>query len=94
MLLNDLAGYVDPSSAEPVVRRQFDLWLEPELRLAAGVLHMYVRPELLAREEVEPVATYAENGRAHQPRIPDASFLSPICIDAWLVSIRACGPAT
>src|SRR6267142_1340933 len=59
MLLNDLASCVYASPSEPIVGCQFDPRLQPELRFAAGMLHVYVRPGLLTREEVEPVATYA-----------------------------------
>jgi hypothetical protein len=36
MLRDDLAGGVDPSPPEGIVGRQFDLRLQPELRLTTG----------------------------------------------------------
>jgi len=72
MLLDDLASCVDARWPESVISRQFDLRLQPELGLTAGMLHMYVRARFFAREEVEPVPANTENGRAHASRIADS----------------------
>jgi hypothetical protein len=76
MLLNDLAGCVDACRSKPIISGQLDLWFQPELRFAAGVLHVYVRTDLFAREEVESVPTHPENRRAHRSRISDSCFRS------------------
>ena len=55
--------------AQTVVGSQFDLWLEPELRLAFGGLNVDVRPRLLPREEVEPKPLDPKNCRAHSKRL-------------------------
>jgi len=72
MLLDDLASCVDARWSESVINRQFDLRLQPELGLTAGMLHMYVRARFFAREEVESVPANTENGRAHASRIADS----------------------
>jgi len=51
MLLNDLVGCVDSSLSKPVISCQLDLWFEPELGLAAGVLYVYMRSGLSSREK-------------------------------------------
>ena len=47
MLLNDLTSGVDAGPTQPVVRGQLDPGLQPELGLAAGMLHVDVGPGLL-----------------------------------------------
>jgi hypothetical protein len=53
VFLNQLLSFGKSLGLEAVVRVQFHRRLDPELGLALGVLHMHVRPRLLAREEVE-----------------------------------------
>ena len=50
--------------------------LDPELGLALGVLHMHVRPRLLAREEVEPKPLDAQDRWTHSDRIAHHEILA------------------
>jgi hypothetical protein len=45
---------------QPVIVRQSNGWLKPELGLAVGTLHMNVHPGLFAREKVKSEAAIAE----------------------------------
>jgi hypothetical protein len=58
-------GVRQVSRAHPVILRQLDLRLQPELRLSIRVMDMDVWSRLLTREKVEAVATMAKNRRAH-----------------------------
>jgi len=71
-----LRACVDACRSKPIISGQLDLWLQPELRFAAGMLHVYVRTDLVAREEVESVPTHPENRRAHRSRISDSCLRS------------------
>src|SRR5205823_4854422 len=55
-----------------VVLSELDLRLDPELRLAVGMLDMHVHSSLLAREEVEAVPTDTEDRRAHMNMLASA----------------------
>lgn len=48
------------------VRRQFHTWLNPELCLTIGMLHMNVSASFLAREEIEPKSLGSKNRRDHR----------------------------
>ena len=61
-------GRVHPDRAEPVILSQLDCGVEPELCFPAGMVHVNVRPLLLAREEVEPIPSRPEDGRTHDSR--------------------------
>ena len=54
---------------QAVILRQFNLRLNPELRLAICVVHMHVEPGFLAREEKEPEAVFAKDRRAQGLRL-------------------------
>ena len=49
---------------QAVILRQFNLRLNPELRLAICVVHMHVEPRFLAREEKETESILAKDSRA------------------------------
>ena len=49
---------------QPVILRQFDLWLKPEFRFAICVMHVHVEPGFLARKEKEPESVFAKDRRA------------------------------
>ncbi len=49
---------------QPVILRQFDLRLKPELRFPVCVMHMHVEPRFLAGEEKEPESILAKDCRA------------------------------
>jgi hypothetical protein len=69
VLLNQFLGFYKSLGLETVVRMKFYFWLDPELGLALGMLHMHVRPRFLAREEVEPEPLDAQDRRTHSDRI-------------------------
>jgi hypothetical protein len=50
---------------------KFNNRVDPELRLALGVLNMHVRPPLFTREEVEPETSDAQDRRTHLHRIAE-----------------------
>ena len=50
---------------EAIVRVKCHGWLDPELGLAFGMLHMHVRPRLFARKELESEPLDAEDRRTH-----------------------------
>jgi hypothetical protein len=55
---------------EAVIIRQFDQWVDPELRLAPFPFNMHMgRLSVFARPEIESVWTDAEGCR-HSPRLP------------------------
>jgi len=72
MLLYQLLRFGESLRLETIVRVEFHGWFDPELGLTIGVLHMYMRPRLLAREEVEPKPLQAQDRRAHSHRIAHA----------------------
>jgi len=45
---------------QTIILRQPDLGLKPELRLAVRTIDVNVAARLLAREEVEPILTFAK----------------------------------
>jgi hypothetical protein len=51
--------------AEAVILREFHHRFQPEFGLTGSILHVHVRPQLLAREEVEPVPAYPKDRGAH-----------------------------
>lgn len=53
MLLDQFQRLGQVPWLESVVPFDRDRWLKPELRFTLGVLHMYVRTRLFAREEVK-----------------------------------------
>jgi hypothetical protein len=55
----------DLTMAKAIIVREFHRWFQPELGLPGGVLHMYMHPRLLAREEVKPVSANAKDRGAH-----------------------------
>jgi len=69
MLLDQLQRLGQVPRLEPVVPFDLDRWIEPELGFTFGVLHVYVRTQLFAREEVEAIAANPENGRTHTTSI-------------------------
>ena len=75
MLLNDPASCVDASSPKPVVGCQFDLRLEPELCLAAGVLR---RSRTGSHEREEQSGSLVEDIRFSVPvdKRPNGQALS------------------
>ena len=50
--------------AQPVILRQFDLRLKPELRFAVCVMYVHVEPGFLARKEEESEPILAKDRRA------------------------------
>jgi len=83
MLLYQLLRFGESLRLETMVRVEFHGWFDPELGLTIGVLHMYMRPRLLAREEVEPKPLDAQDRRTHmsrrrlRPPWPTAFYISP-----------------
>jgi hypothetical protein len=69
VFLNQFLSIGESLGLQAVVRVQFHGRFDPELGLALGVLHMHVRPWLLAREEVEPEPLDAQDRRTHSDRI-------------------------
>ena len=65
MLLYQLLRFGESLRLETIARVEFHCGFDPELGLTLGVLHMYVRPRLLAREEVEPKPLDAQDRRTH-----------------------------
>ena len=53
---------------QPIILRQFDSRLKPELRFAVRAVHVDVHARLLAGKEEKPEAVFAEDGRAHAPK--------------------------
>src|SRR4030095_4684697 len=53
---------------EAIGRMQFHSGFDPELCLTLCVLHMYVRPRFLSREEVEPKPLDTQDRRTHSPQ--------------------------
>ncbi|OGA19422.1 MAG: hypothetical protein A3H32_01495 [Betaproteobacteria bacterium RIFCSPLOWO2_02_FULL_63_19] len=49
---------------QAVILRQFNRGLKPELRLPICVMHVYVKPGFLAREEKEPESVLTKDCRA------------------------------
>jgi hypothetical protein len=52
-------------TVQTVILRQFYRWLKPELRLPVTAVYVHVSTWFLSRKEVEPEATFAQNGRTH-----------------------------
>ena len=69
MVLNDLLDLVEPVRGEAVLHRQFDLGVQPELRVTVRTCNVHVHPILFQREEVESVALFSENRGAHADSI-------------------------
>jgi hypothetical protein len=69
MLLDQLLSLRDLLGLEAIVGEQLQGRLNPELCFAICVLDVYVGSRFLARKEVEPKATNAEDRRTHAPRI-------------------------
>lgn len=51
---------------QAVILRQFNLRLNPELRFPIRVVHVYMKPGFLAREEKEPKPVLAKDSRAQE----------------------------
>ena len=64
MLLNQFCRLVQARGIEPIVGR-----FEPELRLAVGMVHVYMHARLFAREEIETKPADAKDRRIHVVRI-------------------------
>ena len=58
MLLNQSERGSKPRRAQPIVLRDANFWIEPELGLARLVMNVNVHPRLFPREEVEAVPRY------------------------------------
>ena len=56
---------LDLTVTEAIILRELHVWFQPELCLSVGMLHVHMRPRLLAREEVEPVSADPKNRGAH-----------------------------
>ena len=82
MFLDQLLSFCESPGNEAVVRVQFHGRLDPELGLALGVLHMNVRPWLLAREEVEPKPLDAQDRWTHSDRIAHDETLAVAAVPA------------
>jgi hypothetical protein len=66
VLLNQAKRFADFPLRQAIILRQFDDWLNPELRLPVRAHDVNVHPGLFAREEVETIAACAKYGRAHE----------------------------
>src|SRR3990172_10503866 len=68
------------------VLRDLDARVQPELGLPGGVLHVHMRPSLLAGEEVEAVPLHPDDGRAHGLRYcPRKTFAGGLVMrDNWV----------
>jgi hypothetical protein len=55
---------------QPVILRQFDLRLKPELRLSVCAMHVDMRARFLAREEKEPESILAKDRRTQGLVLP------------------------
>ena len=85
-----LRACVDACRSKPIISGQLDLWLQPELRFAAGMLHVYVRTDLFAREEVEsdrPGYLSKCGERCKISRLPTVTTLSGIGCNLSLLSL-------
>ena len=51
---------------QAVILRQFNRWLNPELRFPVGVMYMHVEPGFLARKEKESESVLAKDSRAQE----------------------------
>ena len=58
---NQFLSQAKLGSVQTLILRQFYSRLKPELRLPVAAIHVYVSAWFLAREEVEPKATLAQN---------------------------------
>src|SRR5882672_4565251 len=65
MLLDQIPGLCQLLGLQPVVGVKRDHWFNPELRLTRRMLDMHMGSRLLAREEIEAIATDPENRRTH-----------------------------
>jgi len=63
---SECSGY--PTRTESIVACQLNRGIQPELRLPAGMLNVYVGSPFLARKEIEPVAADAQDGWTHAER--------------------------
>ena len=50
---------------KPLILRQRDYWLKPELCFSVRALNMNVHSDLFAGEKVKPIRPVAEYGRTH-----------------------------
>src|SRR5436190_23818250 len=73
VFLNQFPGFGDSLRLQAVGRMQFHGWLDPELRLAFGMLHMNVSTRLFARKEVEPKPLHAQYRGTHSERIAQSA---------------------
>ena len=62
---NNLARRRNPAGIQPIVLREFDFGLRPELCFACSVMHVDVHSGFFAREEVKAEPASAENRRTH-----------------------------
>src|SRR3972149_506372 len=69
VFLNQRPRFCESFGLEAVARVQFHGRLDPELRLALGMLHVHVRAGLLARKEVEPKPLDAQDRWTHAASI-------------------------
>lgn len=70
MLPNEALSGGQTGRAQAMVFGHVNARFKPQFGLASSMLHVYVRPRLLPREEIEPVASNAEDSGAHLGKIP------------------------